>query len=71
MSEAEHTILAVLPDVAQAEQLEMEAGQPCLLLRRRTWSNGRPVSWAQLLYPGERYRFGSRVVSPRGGFDRA
>lgn len=29
--------------------------EPCLLIRRRTWSNKQLVSSARLIYPGSRY----------------
>jgi GntR family histidine utilization transcriptional repressor len=29
---------------------------PCLLIRRRTWSTTHIVSHARLLFPGSRYR---------------
>ncbi|MDX1400814.1 MAG: UTRA domain-containing protein, partial [Kiloniellales bacterium] len=60
LSEAEHIILAVIPDKQTRDLLAMEEGQPCLLLRRRTWSGGIPVTFALLSHPGDRYRLGAR-----------
>src|SRR5690606_33573575 len=56
----EHVIDAVMPSPEQAEQLEMEPTQPCLLLTRRTWTHGVPVTLVRCLHPSMRYRLGSR-----------
>lgn len=67
LSEAEHTILAVLPDAKLRKLLEMKTGEPCLLLRRRTWSGGHPVTYALLSHPGDRYRLGARFQGQAPG----
>ena len=38
--EVEHLIEAIIPDSKVRSALAMKAGEPCLLLRRRTWVNG-------------------------------
>jgi len=58
--EFEHVVDAVLPSEADAEILEIKATQPCLVLTRRTWSNGVPVTFARFTHPGTRYRLGGR-----------
>ncbi|KAB2902585.1 MAG: histidine utilization repressor [Burkholderiaceae bacterium] len=58
--QVEHVVDAVLPTVEQAQLLEMEPAQPCLLLTRRTWSRGVPVTMVRCLHPASRYRLGSR-----------
>jgi GntR family histidine utilization transcriptional repressor len=58
--EIEHVVDAVLPSAAQAQQLAMPAGDPCLLLTRRTWTRGVPVTLVRCLHPASRYRLGSR-----------
>lgn len=58
--QAEHVVDAVLPTPEQARLLEMDAAQPCLLLTRRTWSRGVPVTLVRCLHPASRYRLGSR-----------
>ncbi|WP_225889837.1 histidine utilization repressor [Indioceanicola profundi] len=61
--EVEHLVEAILPDARTARLLEMEAGEPCLRLSRRTWTDGpagRVASLADFLYPGSRYRLGGR-----------
>ncbi|MFC5521120.1 histidine utilization repressor [Polaromonas jejuensis] len=56
----EHVVDAVLPTRAQAELLQMDATQPCLLLTRRTWTRDTPITIVRCLHPGMRYRLGSR-----------
>ena len=58
--QVEHVVDAVLPTPEQAQVLAMEPTQPCLLLTRRTWSRGVPVTVVRCLHPGSRYRLGSR-----------
>lgn len=58
--QVEHVVDAVLPTADQALLLEMEPTQPCLLLTRRTWSRGVPVTMVRCLHPSSRYRLGSR-----------
>lgn len=58
----EHVIDAVLPTAEQARQLEMQASQPCLLLTRRTWTHGLPVTLVRCLHPSTRYQLGSRFT---------
>ncbi|WP_026431084.1 histidine utilization repressor [Paracidovorax oryzae] len=57
----EHVVDAVLPTPEQARLLEMAGGDPCLLLTRRTWTRGMPVTLVRCLHPGSRYRLGSRI----------
>lgn len=56
----EHVVDAVLPTPEQAALLEMNVGEPCLLLTRRTWSRGVPITVVRCLHPASRYRLGSR-----------
>jgi len=35
--------------------LAMRDNEPCLVIRRRTWSDGRPVSLAELTHSGNNY----------------
>jgi GntR family transcriptional regulator, histidine utilization repressor len=67
ISEAEHVVMAVMPSAEERRLLGMEAGEPCLLLRRHTWSGRQPVTWALLLHPGQRYRLGGRFAGPGSG----
>jgi GntR family histidine utilization transcriptional repressor len=57
---AEHVIEAVLPDPPLQRMLRIGRDEPCLLLTRRTWSDGIVVSRACLTHPGSRYRLAGR-----------
>ena len=67
LSEGEHVVEAVLAEDWECRQLAIEPTEPCLLVRRRTWSSGRLVSVARLLYPGARYRLSGRFETGAGG----
>lgn len=56
----EHVVDAVMPTPEQAVLLEMNVAEPCLLLTRRTWSRGVPITVVRCLHPASRYRLGSR-----------
>jgi GntR family transcriptional regulator, histidine utilization repressor len=60
LSEAEHVVEAAMPQPWECKLLVILRTEPCLMIRRRTWSGGRVVSLARLLYPGSRYRLESR-----------
>lgn len=49
---AEHVVRAVMPSAATRKHLKMAVNEPCLLILRRTWTEGRPVSYAELNHPG-------------------
>ena len=55
----EHVVDAVMPTAEQATLLEMSPQEPCLLLTRRTWSRGVPITVVRCLHPATRYRLGS------------
>jgi GntR family transcriptional regulator, histidine utilization repressor len=57
--EIEHTVDAVIPG-PEAKLLKLEKNEPCLLLTRRTWTAGTPVTFVRLLYPASRYRLSCR-----------
>jgi GntR family histidine utilization transcriptional repressor len=52
---SEHVIRAVQPSAKVRRLLRMEENEPCLVIRRRTWTNGRPVGLAELSHPGYSY----------------
>lgn len=58
--QVEHVVDAVMPTAEQATLLEMPVTEPCLLLTRRTWSRGVPITVVRCLHPASRYRLGSR-----------
>lgn len=52
---AEHVVRAVMPTEEVRELLQMAKNEPCLVIRRRTWTEGRPVSLVELSHPGKIY----------------
>lgn len=63
LQKAEHLLTAVLPNSEQCDFLQIQPNEPCLLIKRKTWSEDVLVSYAELLYPGSRYSFGG-VFTP-------
>lgn len=55
ISRAEQFVEAVLPLPWECRLLAIARSEPCLLVRRRTWSGDRLVTSVRLLYPGSRY----------------
>ncbi|MCD2470887.1 histidine utilization repressor [Jiella sp. MQZ9-1] len=56
LSGSEHIVEAVMPRAWECKLLLMLRTEPCLSIRRRTWSGQNIVSVARLVYPGSRYR---------------
>lgn len=50
-------IEACVPPPHIAEMLEMKTEEPCLVLRRRTYSQGHVASVATMWHPASRYKF--------------
>ncbi|QOU04419.1 histidine utilization repressor [Pseudomonas fluorescens] len=63
LTEGEHIVEAIVGDVEECRLLEIERNEPCLLIRRRTWSGGVVVSSARLVHPGSRHRLEGRFTS--------
>lgn len=65
-TEIEHTAYAATPSQAVRSLLELRPGDDtaCLVLLRRTWSNGIPATQSEFIYPGSRYSLGSRASVP-------
>jgi GntR family transcriptional regulator, histidine utilization repressor len=55
LQRAEHTVRALAADARLRRLLKLDAREPCLLIRRRTFSQGRVASVADLYHPGSRY----------------
>ena len=64
LQEAEQVVRAQLPNAAVRKQLQMAEHEPCLVVLRRTWSKGRPVTFARLHHPGSRYELAGHYVPP-------
>jgi GntR family histidine utilization transcriptional repressor len=60
VEEFEHTVEAIMPSETQARLLDIDVGEPCLALHRRTWAKGLVVTVATLVYPASRYALYSR-----------
>ena len=54
-TEAEHRITACNADDALAEDLAIDPGAACLVIERRTWRNGEPITAVRLTHPGQLY----------------
>lgn len=62
LQKAEHQLTATLPAKNQCDFLQVQPNEPCLLIKRKTWSEDVLVSYAELLYPGSRYSFGGVFI---------
>jgi GntR family transcriptional regulator, histidine utilization repressor len=62
--EIEHIVDAARPSQKQAQLLEIETGEPCLILTRRTWTGSVPVTVVKFVHPANRYSLGSRFKPP-------
>ncbi len=54
---AEHQIEAIMPDARMRSALNLDRGEPCLSLIRRTWSGGLVATRSRLLHPGSHFSF--------------
>ena len=64
-TEAEHRIAAVAADRETALRLDLAVGEACLKLERRTWADGRGVTWAWQTFPGQAYDLVARFSPAR------
>lgn len=64
LQEAEQVVRATLPNAAVRQQLQMTDNEPSLVVIRRTWSHGRPVTFARLHHPGSRYELTGHYTPP-------
>lgn len=62
LTEATHEIEAILANDEICELLSITNSEPCLQVKRRTWSRKGIVSLAILTAPGSKYRLGSHLV---------
>lgn len=66
LTEAEHTIEAMIPDENTRRYLRMSKNEPCLVIYRRTWTDGVVVSRASLYHPGSKFRPSGRFKPTSG-----
>jgi GntR family histidine utilization transcriptional repressor len=64
-TEAEHRIRAAGAEAGVASVLGMAAGEACLVMERRTWRGGQPVTAARITWPGDRHAVTVRSVRGR------
>ena len=64
LQEAEQVVRAAQPNAAVRNHLRMRQDEPCLVVLRRTWSHGRPVTFARLHHPGSRYELTGNYTPP-------
>jgi GntR family histidine utilization transcriptional repressor len=64
LQEAEHIVRATMPGETVRKCLGMDAQEPCLVVLRRTWAHGRPVSFARLHHPGSRFELAGHYAPP-------
>lgn len=62
ISNIEHTVEAVMPNKKIRKLLDISAKAPCLQVQRRTWSDGKLISFAILTHPGSRYKLCSSLT---------
>ncbi len=65
LTEAEHVVRAEQPNESVREHLEMHPDEPCLVVARRTWGRGRPVTFARLHHPGSRFELTGHYTPSR------
>ncbi len=64
LQEAEQVVRAQVPNAAVRDRLRMSDEEPSLVVIRRTWSKGRPVTFARLHHPGSRYELTGHYAPP-------
>ncbi len=64
LQEAEQVVRAAMPNAAVRQRLNMAEGEPALVVIRRTWSKGRPVTFSRLHHPGSRYELTAHYTPP-------
>lgn len=57
---SEHVVEATIPQPWECKLLMILKTEPCLMIRRLTWSDRSIVSITRIIYPGQRYRLESR-----------
>ncbi len=62
LTEARHTLEAVIANKHNQQALNIQASEPCLQILRRTWSRQGVVSFAKLIHPGSRFRLGGHLT---------
>ncbi len=64
LQEAEQVVRASMPNAAVRDYLNITGDEPTLVVIRRTWSDGRPVTFSRLHHPGSRYELTGHYKPP-------
>ncbi len=56
MTEGEHLVEAVVASASERALLNIDANEPCLQIKRRTWCREQLVTTARLISPGSRFQ---------------
>jgi len=64
LQEAEQVVRAGMPNLAIRNYLDMDEGEPTLVVIRRTWSDGHPVTFGRFHHPGSRYELTGYYTPP-------
>lgn len=64
LQEAEQVVRADMPNAAIRKHLGMDPDEPALVVIRRTWSRGRPVTFGRLHHAGSRYELTGHYAPP-------
>ncbi len=65
LQEAEQVVKAVIPEDSISNLLQIDQGQPCLLITRRTWVLSKPVTYGRFFHPGDRYELVGHYKPPQ------
>ena len=63
LTEGEHVVEAIVAKPRECQLLQIDRSEPCLLIRRRTWSGERAVTLARLIHPGSRHRLEGKFTT--------
>lgn len=64
LQEAEQAVRASRPNRAVQKHLQIDDSEASLVVIRRTWSDGRPVTFSRLHHPGSRYELTGHYTPP-------
>ena len=64
LQEAEHVVRAEIPAPVIRKHLNMTTREACLVVIRRTWGRGRPVTFGRLYHPGSRFELMGHYLPP-------
>ncbi len=64
-TDAEHQISALNADRTTAARLEIARAKACLSIERRTWLDGKRITYVRLIYPCDQHRLVARFLKAR------